>query len=157
MMSHFVKFCSILLNSARWCQMVSDTCLIHQYRFCQVMSDSVKYFSNTCQILSDGVRYLFAISIHTLSGDVRFCQVPVRFCNIMSDGVKYMFEISIHILPSDVRFCQIPVRFCQMLSDTILHVTMDRPQGPLCRTLAKGPCAGPSPGAHVQDPCQVHW
>ena len=111
--------------------------------------------------MSIGVRYMFETSIQILPGESDSVRYLSNTCQILSGSVRYMFEISIQILSGDVRFCQIPVRFCQMLSATVLHVTMDRPRGPLCKTLAKGPCAGPPPGAHVQDPrqgpmCKTH-
>ena len=127
-MSEFVTCCQISSDVVRFCQVLSDVCQMLS-GICQVMPDYVRYLSDTCQILSDTcLRYQY------------------RFCQVLSDSVSYLSD--------SVRWCQILVRFCQMLSDTILHVTMDRPQAPLCTTLAKGPCAGPSPGAHVQDPRQ---
>jgi hypothetical protein len=36
-----------------------------------------------------------------------------------------------------------------------MALVQDLRQGPLCRTFARGPCAGPKPGAHVQDPCML--
>ena len=128
--------------------MVSDTCLTYLYKLCQVISDYVRYLSYTCQTQSCYFRYKFEISVQILSGAVRFCQIPLRFCQVVSDTCLRYHQY---------RFCQVisDSGRCHMLTDTILHVTMDRPQEPLCRTLAKGPCAGPSPGAHVQDPCQV--
>ena len=137
-----------LSDSVKSCHMVSDTCLTYLYKLCQVISDYVRYLSYTCQTQSYYFRYKFEISVQILSGAVRFCQIPLRFCQVVSDTCLRYHQY---------RFCQVisDSGRCHMLTDTILHVTMDRPQEPLCRTLAKGPCAGPSPGAHVQDPCQV--
>jgi hypothetical protein len=88
------------------------------------------------QILSGGVRLC-----RILSDRVRCCQVlsgDVRWCQMLSDAVR--------CLSDSARLCQIHVRFCQVVP------YRDTPLGPLCRTLARGPCAGPLTRALVQDP-----
>ena len=80
-----------------------------------------------------------------MSGVVRCCQIlsdSVRFCQILSGGI----------------------RWCQMLSDVARYdfacnggltpraLVQDPRQGPMCRTLAKAPCARPMPSALVKDP-----
>ena len=77
-----------------------------------------------CQILSDFVRF------------VRFCQVVsdtyVRFCQAVPDVARYDFACNDGLTPR--------------------ALVQDPSQGPMCRTLAKAPCAIPMPSALVKDP-----